>query len=193
MKVEISKQASLPTEFGRFTIQSFRQHFKQGESKDHLAIMKGEIGEEINLRVHSECLTGDALGSLKCDCRPQLISSLKYIEKNGGMVIYLRQEGRGIGLFNKINAYALQDEGLNTIEANLELGFKDDERDYEIVKKILDFYKVKRVRIMTNNPLKIDAMNKISSVASRIPIVIDANEFNKEYLHVKAHEMGHIL
>ena len=117
-------------------------------------IYKEPLSEVVNLRIHSECLTGDAIGSLKCDCRDQLEASLKYIEENGGMVIYLRQEGRNIGLLNKINAYNLQDKGFDTIEANHQLGFKADERTYEVVDFILNHYGIKEVNLLTNNPLK---------------------------------------
>lgn len=185
MLVEISKKAKLPTRFGNFIIQSFKEN-----DKEHLVIMKGEINDEVNVRIHSECLTGDALGSLKCDCRDQLKASLRYIEENGGIVIYLRQEGRGIGLFNKVNAYSLQDEGLDTIEANLKLGFKDDERDYKIVNFILEYYKIKSVRLLTNNPLKLKAIGKD---VKRIPLIMQSNEYNKQYLKIKSCKMGHML
>ncbi|MBZ7985285.1 GTP cyclohydrolase II [Campylobacter sp. Cr9] len=185
MKVEVSKQANLPTRFGNFIIQSFKEN-----DKEHLVIMKGEINDEVNVRIHSECLTGDALGSLKCDCRDQLKASLRYIEENGGMVIYLRQEGRGIGLFNKVNAYNLQDSGLDTLEANLQLGFKDDERDYKIVDFILEYYKIKSVKLLTNNPLKLKA---ISKDVKRIPLIMKSNDYNKQYLKVKSCKMGHML
>ena len=133
MKIEISEVANLPSRFGTFKIQSFKQGIKE-----HLVVFKEPLGEIPLVRVHSECLTGDSMGSLKCDCRDQLEFALTTIEKNGGMVIYLRQEGRNIGLLNKVNAYALQDKGFNTIEANHQLGFLDDERTYEMVEFILD-------------------------------------------------------
>ena len=150
MDIKISEVANLPSRFGSFRVQSF----KQGE-KEHLVIFKQPLEGVVNVRIHSECLTGDAIGSLKCDCRDQLEASLKYIEEHGGMVIYLRQEGRNIGLFNKINAYALQDQGLDTIEANHQLGFKADERTYEIVDFILAHFGISRINLLTNNPQKL--------------------------------------
>lgn len=188
--MEISNKAKLPTRFGEFVIQSFKQVLKDGQIKEHLCIIKGEIKSDMNVRIHSECLTGDALCSLKCDCREQLEASLEYIEQNGGMVIYLRQEGRGIGLFNKVNAYALQDKGKDTIEANVELGFREDERDYDIVDEILEYYKIGKVRLLTNNPLKLKALKKAHT---RIPLIIKPNNFNKGYLDIKKCKMGHML
>ena len=191
MDIKISDQANLPSKFGQFQIQSFKEKLANGEEKEHLCIIKGDLKGAVNMRIHSECLTGDALGSLKCDCGPQLEFALDYIEKNSGLIIYLRQEGRGIGLFNKVNAYALQDCGLNTIEANLKLGFKADERHYEIVDFILKYYKIKEVNLLTNNPLKLDSLGV--KVLQRIPILIKANLFNEAYLKVKQEQMGHLL
>ena len=155
-------------------------------------IYKEPLSEVVNLRIHSECLTGDAIGSLKCDCRDQLEASLKYIEENGGMVIYLRQEGRNIGLLNKINAYSLQDKGFDTIEANHQLGFKADERTYEVVDFILNHYGIKEVNLLTNNPLKLHGLSSVK-IVKRVPIVIKPNKFNEDYLKVKKEQMGHIL
>lgn len=191
MDIKISDQANLPSKFGQFKIQSFKEKLANGEEKEHLCIIKGDLKGVVNMRIHSECLTGDALGSLKCDCGPQLEFALDYIEKNGGLIIYLRQEGRGIGLFNKVNAYALQDCGLNTIEANLKLGFKADERHYEVVDFILKHYKIKEVNLLTNNPLKLDSLGV--KVLQRVPILIKANRFNEGYLKVKQEQMGHLL
>ena len=176
--MEISKQANLPTIFGEFQLISFKD-----KDKEHLAIFTKDFSSPLNVRLHSECLTGDTIGSLKCDCRDQLYFSLEYIAKHSGMVMYLRQEGRGIGLFNKINAYALQDKGYDTIEANNMLGFKADERDFSIVNKILDYFKIKEVNLMTNNPAKISIVK--AKVVNVIPIKMDANKFNKEYLEIK--------
>ncbi|MCR4941347.1 MAG: GTP cyclohydrolase II [Campylobacter sp.] len=186
MNIEISQQALLPSRFGHFKLKAFKEGIKE-----HLAIYKEPFGEVLNLRIHSECLTGDALGSLKCDCGDQLEESLKYIQKNSGMVIYLRQEGRNIGLFNKINAYSLQDKGLDTIQANHQLGFKADERSYEIVAIILKHFGITKVNLLTNNPQKLTDIGV--KVVSRIPIIIKANKYNEKYLRVKKEQMGHLL
>lgn len=129
---------------------------------------------------------------MKCDCGEQLDFALRYIQANGGMVIYLRQEGRGIGLLNKINAYALQDTGLDTVEANLKLGFKDDERDYKIVEFIFKHYGISKINLLTNNPSKLESL-KFVQVMSRVPVIIEANSFNKDYLQVKHEKMGHLF
>lgn len=191
MNVKISDIANLPSRFGNFKIQSFKEMTNFG-IKEHLVIFKGNLEDIVNLRIHSECLTGDAIGSLKCDCRDQLEASLKYIEKNGGMVIYLRQEGRNIGLFNKVNAYALQDKGYDTISANHQLGFGTDERTYEIVEFILNHFKISKINLLTNNPEKIKAMQNLQ-VCKRIPLIIKPNKFDENYLKVKKEKMGHLL
>jgi GTP cyclohydrolase II len=144
------------------------------------------------IRVHSECLTGDALGSLRCDCRDQLEIALNTIEQNGcGMVIYLRQEGRGIGLLNKVNAYKLQDEGLDTYEANHQLGFASDERSFEIVEQILKYYEIKKIRLLTNNPKKLESIKNIE-IVERIPIIADKGEYNSKYIDAKK-AYGHLF
>jgi GTP cyclohydrolase II len=187
MNITISDVANLPSRFGNFNVKAF----KEGE-KEHLVIYAKKLEEEPIVRVHSECLTGDALGSLKCDCRDQLEYALKLINEQAGMVIYLRQEGRNIGLLNKINAYALQDKGLNTIEANHQLGFAADERTYEVVSFILDYFKIKKIKLLTNNPDKINSINGVE-ISERLPIIMEANEHNVDYLGVKRDEMGHLL
>ncbi|MDR2790562.1 MAG: GTP cyclohydrolase II [Campylobacteraceae bacterium] len=187
MDIEISKIANLPSRFGEFKIQAF----KEGE-KEHLTIFKEPFGDAPAVRIHSECLTGDAIGSLKCDCRDQLESALKFIYKNGGMVVYLRQEGRNIGLLNKINAYALQDEGFDTVEANHKLGFKADERTYEVVDFIFNYFGLKTIRLLTNNPAKIVSLKSVK-IAERIPIITKANPKNSSYLKVKKEKMGHLF
>lgn len=186
VNIEISKVANLPTKFGNFKIKAYKEN-----DKEHLAIFSSNLSDPLNLRIHSECLTGDALGSRKCDCGEQLEAALKYIADNGGMVIYLRQEGRNIGLLNKVNAYNLQDLGLDTIEANHQLGFKADERTYEMVDFILDDFGIKSVNLLTNNPLKLSSIK--AKIVSRISIQIEANKYNKDYLHIKKEQMGHML
>lgn len=187
MRINKSNIAKLPSQFGMFKIQSFQENIKE-----HLVIFTEPMGDIPLVRVHSECLTGDAIGSLKCDCRDQLEHSLKMIGKEGGMVIYLRQEGRNIGLFNKVNAYALQDQGLDTIEANHQLGFKTDERSYEVVEYILKHFGINQIRLLTNNPLKIESLKDID-IVQRWPIVMASNKYNKSYLTTKKELMGHMF
>ncbi len=187
MKITTSEVASLPTKFGAFKIQSF----KEGE-KEHLAIFTEDYHDIPIVRIHSECLTGDALGSLKCDCGEQLSFALETIAKEGGMVLYLRQEGRNIGLLNKVNAYALQDRGFDTVEANHQLGFSADERSYEIVEFILAHFGIKKIRLLTNNPKKMESLEGIE-IIERLPIMIEANQHNRNYLSVKKDKMGHLF
>ena len=191
MNIIQSNIANLPTKHGKFKIKAYKD-----DNQEHLAIMS-EGFENIEIpyvRVHSECLTGDALGSLKCDCQNQLNLSLDFIAKEGGLVIYHRQEGRNIGLLNKVNAYCLQDQGRNTIEANLELGFKEDERDYRIVKYIFDDLNIKKVKLITNNPNKIEYVKSIGvEIIERIPAITKINKYNEHYLNTKKDQMGHML
>lgn len=189
MNIQISNIANLPSRFGKFKIKSYKQ-----KEKEHLAVWTPELDFSgiVNVRIHSECLTGDALGSLKCDCRDQLTASLEFINKNGGLLIYLRQEGRNIGLLNKVNAYALQDNGLDTIQANHQLGFKADERSYEIADFILSDLGIKEINLLTNNPLKLVALKSVK-IKKRIPLEIAPNEFDEKYLRVKKEQMGHYL
>ena len=186
-QIDISQVAKLPTIYGTFNIQAFKE-----ADKEHLAIYTENLSDNPIVRVHSECLTGDALGSKKCDCGEQLAFSQQLIANEGGMIIYHRQEGRNIGLVGKVNAYALQDKGLNTVEANHQLGFKADERTYEIVEYILNYFKIKKIQLLTNNPSKIESLQNIE-ITKRIPIVMNANPYNKEYLEVKKNQMGHLL
>ena len=187
MRINISNIANLPTKYGNFKIQSFREGVKE-----HLVIFKEPLGKTPIVRIHSECLTGDTIGSLKCDCGDQLQFALKMIGKKGGMVIYLRQEGRDIGLLNKVNAYALQDAGYDTVEANHQLGFEADERNYEIVDIILHHFKIKQIKLLTNNPKKLTSLKNIE-IVERIPIIIEPNKYNEDYLKTKKEEMGHLL
>lgn len=187
MNIEESNIAKLPTVHGNFLIQSFKEHHKE-----HLAIFTEELSDVTNIRIHSECLTGDAIGSIKCDCQAQLNFSLDYINEHGGMVIYLRQEGRNIGLLNKVNAYALQDGGLNTIEANHQLGFEADHRTYEIVEYILSKFNIKKINLITNNPNKVSSIKNVE-IINRISVIVGQNLENENYLKVKKEQMGHLL
>jgi len=144
------------------------------------------------VRIHSECLTGDALGSIKCDCGEQLVFAQKLIALKGGMIIYHRQEGRNIGLLGKVNAYALQDTGLDTVEANHQLGFRADERTYEIVETVLEHFNIKKIRLLTNNPKKMSSLSSVE-IVERIPIRMASNPYNEGYLNVKKKQLGHLL
>jgi 3,4-dihydroxy 2-butanone 4-phosphate synthase/GTP cyclohydrolase II len=186
--------AELPTSFGGFRIQVYRD---VPTGKEHAAIVKGDVSgpEPVVVRVHSECLTGDIFGSLRCDCGPQLQEALRRIEVEGrGVILYLRQEGRDIGLTNKILAYQLQEKGFDTAEANLQLGHPVDARSYDAARDILNDLGVERVRLLTNNPDKITALNSLGfQIVERIPLEIPSNRFNKGYLSTKKTKMGHLL
>ena len=192
--MDISEQANLPTKYGKFIIQSFRESLSSGEKFEHLVVRTAKIGAIPLVRVHSECLTGDVFASRKCDCGDELAIALKQIaqDKDGGMIIYLRQEGRGIGLFNKINAYALQDKGFDTVEANEALGFASDNRNYAVVGEIFKHFDIKKTRLLTNNPKKIEAISRFVEV-ERSEIFAPKNEFNEKYLAVKKAKLGHLL
>lgn len=189
--MEISNSANLPTKFGNFIIQSFRENINNA-IYDHLVVKTKDLGDNPLVRIHSECLTGDVFKSKKCDCGDELEIAMNRISKDNGMIIYLRQEGRGIGLFNKVNAYNLQDNGLDTIEANEVLGFKSDDRNYDIASKILKYFKVERIRLLTNNPDKVNKISKFITI-TRESIIANYNEYNKGYLKVKKEKMGHLL
>ncbi|RLA59266.1 MAG: GTP cyclohydrolase II [Epsilonproteobacteria bacterium] len=186
--IEISQIATLPTKYGTFNIQAF----KDEKNKEHLAIFTNDLPQIPIVRVHSECLTGDVFGSIKCDCGEQLDYALEQIAKNGGLIIYHRQEGRNIGLLNKVNAYALQDKGFDTIEANHQLGFKADERTYEVVEFILKYFAVEKLKLLTNNPRKIESLGTIE-IVERLPIQMASNPYNEKYLNIKKTQMGHYL
>ena len=192
--IDISQIATLPTKYGTFNIQAFKEGRKNGDGKEHLAIFTDELSDiEVPIvRVHSECLTGDALGSVKCDCGEQLHAALKRIAQEGGMVIYHRQEGRNIGLLNKVNAYALQDQGYDTVAANHQLGFSADERTYEVVEFILKYFEIDKLKLLTNNPKKLESLGSIE-IVERLPIQITPNPHNEGYLKVKKEQMGHFL
>ena len=186
--------AELPSRFGDFHVVAFSN---TRDGKEHAAFVHGMPWnhEDVPVRLHSECLTGDAIGSLRCDCRDQLESALKMIgEMPEGILLYLRQEGRGIGLTNKIRAYELQDIGLDTVQANEALGFRDDERDYSTAAHMLDSMRIGSVRLITNNPRKIEGLQALGiKVTGRIPLVIPPNPYNEFYLHTKAEKSGHLM
>ena len=192
--VEKIAEADLPSKYGHFRIHAYESKL---DGKCHLAIMKGEVKgkEDVLVRVHSECLTGDALGSLRCDCGDQLAIALKRIEAEGtGVVLYMRQEGRGIGLGNKMRAYELQDQGKDTVEANVLLGFAPDERDYGIGAQILADLGLTTIRLMTNNPAKRAGLEGYGlKIVDRVPLETPLNEYNEGYMKVKRTKMGHIL
>ncbi len=190
--VRVVGVARLPTRFGDFRIVAF---WNNRDAGDHVALVRGDvIGQpDVLTRLHSECLTGDALGSLRCDCRDQLEAALRALGRaERGILLYLRQEGRGIGLMNKVRAYALQDRGLDTVDANLALGFRDDERDYAIAAHMLASIGPASVRLMTNNPQKIDQLRAHGiEVSGRVPLVLPPNRHNRNYLRTKALRSGH--
>jgi GTP cyclohydrolase II len=192
--VKIVAVADLPTRFGDFQIVAFCNN---KEEQDHVALVHGDVSglADVPVRIHSECLTGDALGSLRCDCRDQLTTSLETLSSmDNGILLYLRQEGRGIGLQNKMKAYQLQDFGYDTVEANEALGFRDDERDYGIAAHMLMSLGVESVQLLTNNPKKIDDLRSYGvKVSGRIPVLIEPNEHNERYLMTKMKKSGHML
>lgn len=192
--MRFSEVANLPTRFGRFRVMAVQETVS---GKEHLVVTRGEIrgAKEVPVRLHSECLTGDVMGSLRCDCRDQLEMALRRIEEAGrGALIYLRQEGRGIGLMNKIRAYSLQEQGYDTVEANEQLGFLDDLRDYGVAIEILKSLGMESIALITNNPQKIEAVRKAGvRVVRRIPLVVPPNRHNEDYLKTKERKLGHLL
>jgi len=191
MDIDKLPKSKLPMPWGEFSVIGFEDH----NGEEHLAIYLGDVSENPLLRIHSQCLTGDAFGSMKCDCGPQLKKSMKLIQEEGaGAIVYLRQEGRGIGLESKIQAYALQDKGYDTLDANLALGHPGDARDYSIAAKMLKEKGITHVRLMTNNPLKIQGLveNGIK-VSDRVSHITGLSDENKEYLRTKSSRMGHLI
>lgn len=186
--------STIPTTYGLFRVHAF------AESADvempHLALVSGKLSEQesVLVRLHSECMTGDVFGSHRCDCGEQLHQALKAIAEHGGVLLYMRQEGRGIGLINKLKAYNLQDEGYDTKDANIHLGFEPDERTYEIAIEILEQLDIVNIRLLTNNPEKVEAFDNASvEIVERLPLIIPPRRENREYLKTKRSGMGHLL
>ena len=192
--VDYVTSCTLPTPWAQFTLHAFVEH---ATGKEHLAMTLGDLAtsEPPLMRIHSECLTGDVMFSQRCDCGAQLEGALKKIASEGrGILLYLRQEGRGIGLVNKIRAYRLQEAGADTVEANLQLGFHADARNYELVQPMLRHFGIEAVRLMTNNPRKIDALTRLGfDVAERVPLLVNRNAFNNGYLNTKQAKLGHMM
>ncbi|MEY4642170.1 MAG: cyclohydrolase [Pseudomonadota bacterium] len=193
MSVTIVASAKLPTRFGEFALNVFTD---AASSKEHLALVYGQLdtNKPVLCRLHSECLTGDALFSLRCDCGAQLSESMRRVSEEGsGVIFYLRQEGRNIGLGNKIRAYGLQDLGADTVQANLELGFEADARDYEMCKVMFSHFGITKARLMTNNPNKVAALQALGiEVVERVPLLTGENAHNTAYLATKRDKLGHI-
>lgn len=187
-------QTPLPTRHGDFLLHYYSNSI---DGKEHIALVKGDVANKGNIpvRIHSECFTGDVLGSVRCDCGEQLTMSLQMInDAKAGVLIYLRQEGRGIGLLKKLQAYNLQDQGMDTVDANIQLGHLADEREYDVAALILQSLRVKSIELITNNPKKINALEKLGiHVAKRIPIIAPAHQHNLDYLKTKAKKMAHML
>jgi GTP cyclohydrolase II len=194
VRVDIAGVADLPSQFGDFRVVVFSN---DRDGKEHLAMVHGDVfgAHDVVTRVHSECLTGDVLASLRCDCRPQLERSLRHVGSlRRGVVLYLRQEGRGIGLTNKIRAYGLQERGLDTVEANLALGFEDDRREYGVAAAMLRALGVRSIHLMTNNPDKLQKLEAEGVVVhERVPLLVAPNPHNVHYLQTKARRSGHLL
>ncbi|MFK7976181.1 MAG: GTP cyclohydrolase II [Halioglobus sp.] len=198
MSVRYIESSRLPTAWGEFDIHGFEDASDESiDSKEHVVLTLGDVsdGAPVLTRVHSECLTGDALFSMRCDCGNQLQAALKAIAEEGrGAIFYLRQEGRGIGLLNKIKAYKLQDAGADTVEANEQLGFGADMRDYSILTPMMEALQIKSVRLMTNNPRKVAALEEQGvAVIERLPLYTDSNPHNEKYLSTKAGKLGHLF
>lgn len=192
-KIKYIASCRLPTEWGVFTMHGF----EEANGQEHIALSMGDFSDGLPVlsRIHSECLTGDALFSQKCDCGPQLKAAMQAVQKEGrGIIVYLRQEGRGIGLINKIRAYHLQDQGLDTVEANLKLGLPVDARDFSLAKHIYDHLGVHEIKLLTNNPEKVSTLQQAGiSIVERIPLQVGENSENERYLHTKAEKLGHFL
>lgn len=192
--LKIQAQSKIPTDYGIFTVYAFSE--SEDDWSPHLALVaeNTDFTSTVNVRFHSECITGEIFHSKKCECGQQLDTAMKYMAENGGVIIYLRQEGRNIGIINKLRAYALQEKGLDTVEANLKLGLPADARNFDIAVEMLDILKIREINLLTNNPDKIRSIaNSRIILKSRIPLEIDSNEVNESYLAKKKNYFGHLL
>ncbi len=189
--IHLESKVKLPTSYGEFDMYGFTS---QLDDKEYIVISSGEIKEGMNVRIHSECVTGDIFHSARCDCGEQLEYSMKYIQEHGGMILYLPQEGRGIGLINKLKAYELIEQGYDTITANEALGFEADLRDYTEASQILKYFNIEEIQLISNNPDKFNQLQDLGiRVSNRVPVVIEPNETNESYINTKKHEMGHLI
>ncbi|UXV30569.1 3,4-dihydroxy-2-butanone-4-phosphate synthase [Mammaliicoccus sciuri] len=189
--IQLESKVKLPTSYGEFDMYGFTS---QLDDKEYIVISSGEIINGMNVRIHSECVTGDIFHSARCDCGEQLEYSMKYIQEHGGMILYLPQEGRGIGLINKLKAYELIEQGYDTITANEALGFEADLRDYTEASQILKYFNIEEIQLISNNPDKFNQLQDLGiHVSNRVPVVIEPNETNESYINTKKHEMGHLI
>lgn len=189
--IQLESKVKLPTSYGEFDMYGFTS---QLDDKEYIVISSGEIINGMNIRIHSECVTGDIFHSARCDCGEQLEYSMKYIQEHGGMILYLPQEGRGIGLINKLKAYELIEQGYDTITANEALGFEADLRDYTEASQILKYFNIEEIQLISNNPDKFNQLQDLGiHVSNRVPVVIEPNETNESYFNTKKHEMGHLI
>lgn len=190
----IQAQSRIPTDYGLFTIYAFSENEKDWSPHLVLVAENTDYDKTVNVRFHSECITGEVFHSKKCECGQQLDAAMKYMSEKGGMIVYLRQEGRNIGIINKLKAYALQEQGLDTVEANLRLGLPADGRNFDVAVEMLNLLDVKEINLLTNNPEKIKSVENSSIILkSRIPLEIDSNEINAGYLVKKKDYFGHFL
>ncbi|KUY14388.1 GTP cyclohydrolase II [Elizabethkingia miricola] len=192
--IKIQAESNVPTEYGQFRMIAFAEN--ENDWMPHMAIVANntDLSQTVNVRFHSECITGEVFHSRKCECGQQLDAAMRYTNEHGGVIIYLRQEGRNIGIINKLKAYALQEKGLDTVQANLQLGLPADDRDFSVAIEILDLLGIKSINLITNNPLKIKAVEESDiNLVDRIPLQMEATQESKDYLNVKKTYFGHYL
>ncbi|WP_288447156.1 GTP cyclohydrolase II [uncultured Chryseobacterium sp.] len=192
--LKIQAQSKIPTDYGLFTVYAFSENEEDWSPHLVLVMENTDFNKTVNVRFHSECITGEVFHSKKCECGQQLDAAMKYMSENGGLIIYLRQEGRNIGIINKLRAYALQEQGMDTVEANLKLGLPADARNFDVAVEMLNLLNVRRINLLTNNPDKIKSIENSEIILnSRIPLEIESNEVNESYLVKKKNYFGHLL